>query len=105
MIEGTLIDGLRSVAAQTTMDERHESRADFFEGVQNAMSEDLWKNGLSLETVFLTALDQTPFEAENENNAFIAAGMRKLAEVIAKSRKEWAEVTVRRAAMEAERQN
>lgn len=110
MIEGKLIDGLRAVAAQMTMDGLHENRADFVQEVQNAVSEDLLKNGLSLESVSLTALDQTPFEALDENNAFNAVGMRKLAEVIAASKKERAqidadaEVAVRRAAMEAERQ-
>ncbi|MCV6586729.1 MAG: SPFH domain-containing protein [Marinibacterium sp.] len=110
MIEGKLVDGLRAVAAQMTMDGLHENRADFVQEVQNAVSEDLLKNGLSLESVSLTALDQTPFEALDENNAFNAVGMRKLAEVIADSKKERAqidadaEVSVRRAAMEAERQ-
>ncbi|MEM7718244.1 MAG: flotillin domain-containing protein [Pseudomonadota bacterium] len=109
LIEGKLIDGLRAVAAQMTMDELHENRAEFVQEVQNAVSEDLLKNGLELESVSLTALDQTPFEALDENNAFNAVGMRKLAEVIALSKKERAEidadadVSVRRAAMEAER--
>jgi len=110
LIEGKLIDGLRAVAAQMTMDGLHEMRADFVQEVQNAVSEDLLKNGLSLESVSLTALDQTPFEALDENNAFNAVGMRKLAEVIAKSKKERAQieaeaqVAVRRAHMEAERE-
>ena len=109
LIEGKLIDGLRAVAAQMTMDELHENRAEFVQEVQNTVSEDLLKNGLELESVSLTALDQTPFEALDENNAFNAVGMRKLAEVIAISKKERAEidadadVSVRRAAMEAER--
>ncbi|WP_299500108.1 flotillin domain-containing protein [uncultured Roseobacter sp.] len=109
MIEGKLVDGLRAVAAQMTMDELHENRAEFVQEVQNAVSEDLLKNGLELESVSLTALDQTPFEALDENNAFNAVGMRKLAEVIATSKKERAQidadadVSVRRAAMEAER--
>ncbi len=110
MIEGKLIDGLRAVAAQMTMDQLHENRADFVQEVQNTVSEDLTKNGLSLESVSLTALDQTPFEALDENNAFNAVGMRRLAEVIAASKKERAaidaeaDVAVRRAAMEAERE-
>ena len=110
MIEGKLIDGLRAVAAQLTMDQLHENRADFVQEVQNTVSEDLTKNGLSLESVSLTALDQTPFEALDENNAFNAVGMRRLAEVIATSKKERAsidaeaDVAVRRAAMEAERE-
>ncbi|MGD1923208.1 MAG: flotillin family protein [Paracoccaceae bacterium] len=109
MIEGKLVDGLRAVAAQMTMDELHENRADFVQEVQNAVTEDLLKNGLELESVSLTALDQTPFEALDENNAFNAVGMRKLAEVIAKSKKERAEidaeaeVAVAQAAMEAEK--
>ncbi|MEZ5669373.1 MAG: flotillin domain-containing protein [Alphaproteobacteria bacterium] len=109
MIEGKLVDGLRSVAARMTMDELHESRSDFVQEVQNGVNEDLAKNGLELESVSLTALDQTPFEALDENNAFNAVGMRKLAEVIAKSKKERAQidaeadVAVRLAALEAER--
>ncbi|MEL6519944.1 MAG: flotillin domain-containing protein [Pseudomonadota bacterium] len=110
MIEGKLIDGLRAVAAQMSMDQLHENRSDFVQEVQNTVSEDLTKNGLSLESVSLTALDQTPFEALDENNAFNAVGMRRLAEVISNSKKERAqidaeaEVAVRRAAMEAERE-
>jgi flotillin len=92
MIEGKLVDGLRAVAARLTMDELHENRAEFVQQVQNAVSEDLLKNGLELESVSLTALDQTPFEALDENNAFNAVGMRKLAEVIATSKKERAQI-------------
>jgi flotillin len=109
MIEGKLVDGLRAVAAKMTMDELHENRAEFVQEVQNAVSEDLLKNGLELESVSLTALDQTPFEALDENNAFNAVGMRWLAEVIATSKKERAqidadaEVSVARAAMEAQK--
>jgi uncharacterized membrane protein YqiK len=109
MIEGKLIDGLRAVAARMTMDELHENRTSFVQEVQNAVSNDLLKNGLELESVSLTALDQTPFSDLDENNAFNAVGMRKLAEVIAKSKKERAaidaeaDVSVRRSAMEAEK--
>lgn len=109
MIEGKLIDGLRAVAAQMTMDELHENRASFVQEVQNAISEDLLKNGLELEAVSLTALDQTPFDSLDENNAFNAVGMQKLAAVIATSRKQRAEITaeadvsVARSEMEAER--
>ncbi|MEM9765837.1 MAG: SPFH domain-containing protein, partial [Pseudomonadota bacterium] len=107
MIEGKLVDGLRSVAAKMTMDELHENRAEFVQQVQNAVSEDLLKNGLMLETVSLTALDQTPFDSLDENNAFNAIGMRKLAEVIAESKKRRAEIdaeaetAVRQSVMEA----
>ncbi|MEL7347043.1 MAG: flotillin domain-containing protein [Pseudomonadota bacterium] len=107
MIEGKLVDGLRAVAAKMSMDELHENRSEFVQQVQGAVSEDLLKNGLMLETVSLTALDQTPFESLDENNAFNAIGMRKLAEVIAESKKRRAEIdaeaetAVRQASMEA----
>ncbi|MEL6208124.1 MAG: flotillin domain-containing protein, partial [Pseudomonadota bacterium] len=107
LIEGKLIDGLRAVAAKMSMDELHENRSDFVQEVQNTVSEDLLKNGLELESVSLTALDQTPFESLDENNAFNAVGMRQLAEVIAESKKQRAQIdaeadtAVRQAAMEA----
>lgn len=107
LIEGKLIDGLRAVAAKMTMDALHENRSDFVQEVQNTVSEDLLKNGLELESVSLTALDQTPFDSLDENNAFNAVGMRQLAEVIADSKKKRASIdaeadtAVRQAAMEA----
>ena len=107
LIEGKLLDTLRSVAAQQTMDELHEGRGAFVKQVKSALTEEIRRNGLELESVSLTALDQTPFTALDENNAFNAVGMRKLAEVIANSKKERAtidadaEVSVRRSAMEA----
>ncbi len=107
LIEGKLIDALRSVAAQFTMDELHENRGKFVSQVRDSLADSLARNGLELDTVSLTALDQTPFSALDENNAFNAVGMRKLAEVIAKAKKERAEidadadVSVRRASMEA----
>lgn len=109
LIEGKLIDALRAVAARFTMDELHENRGRFVGEVRDSLAESLARNGLELDAVSLTALDQTPFRALDENNAFNAVGMRKLAEVIAKSKKERAEidadadVAVRRAAMDAAR--
>jgi len=92
LIDGKLVDALRSVAARMSMDELHENRAEFVNEVAAGLSEPLARNGLALESVSLSALDQTPFSALDENNAFNAVGMRKLAEVIAKSKKERAEI-------------
>ncbi len=110
LIDGMMVDALRSVAARMTMDELHENRTQFAGEVRDMLQETLDRYGLQLDSVSLTGLDQTPFSALDENNAFNAVGMRKLAEVIAKSKKERAEidadseVSVRRAAMEAVRQ-
>jgi uncharacterized membrane protein YqiK len=75
-----------------TMDELHENRSGFVRDVREALKESLARYGLQLDSVSLTALDQTPFSSLDENNAFNAVGMRKLAEVIAKSKKERAEI-------------
>jgi uncharacterized membrane protein YqiK len=110
LIEGKLVDALRAAAARVTMDDLHENRGAFVAGVRESLGESLARNGLELESVSLTALDQTPFSALDENNAFNAVGMRKLAEVIAKSKKERAEidadaeVSVRKATMQATKQ-
>lgn len=110
LIDGMMIDALRAVAAQMTMDELHENRAEFVREVRETLADTLRRYGLQLDSVSLTALDQTPFSALDENNAFNAVGMRKLAEVIARSKKERAEidsqsqVSVRKAAMLAEKQ-
>lgn len=92
LIDGMMVDALRAVAAQMTMDELHENRAEFVRAVRDALSDTLARYGLELDSVSLTTLDQTPFLSLDENNAFNAVGMRKLAEVIAKSKKERAEI-------------
>ena len=109
LLDGMVIDALRAEAAQTTMDELHENRGAFVANVREALAAPLAKFGLEIDSVSLIGLDQTPFSALDENNAFNAVGMRKLAEVIAKSRKERAEiernseVSVTQTSMEAER--
>lgn len=82
LVEGKFVDALRSVASGMTMNELHEQRADFVQKVQQASSNDLAMNGLELESVSLTGLDQTSIEHFNANNAFDAEGLTKLTEQI-----------------------
>ena len=82
LVEGKFVDALRSVAAGMTMNELHEQRADFVQKVQQVSSADLAMNGLELESVSLTGLDQTSIEHFNANNAFDAEGLTKLTEQI-----------------------
>jgi uncharacterized membrane protein YqiK len=65
LVEGKFVDSLRAVAAEMAMEELHEKRVDFVQKVQQVVSEDLHKNGLELETVSLTGLDQTGFKYFN----------------------------------------
>ena len=107
LVEGRVVDALRGVAATNTLDALHENRNQFTDDVFNKLKDWFSGNGLQLESVSLTALDQTPFAALDENNAFNAEGMRRLAEVVANARKERAsidanaDVSVRTSAMEA----
>ena len=87
LVEGKFVDSLRSVAAEMAMEELHEKRVDFVQKVQQVVSEDLFKNGLELETVSLTGLDQTSFKFFNPQNAFDAEGLTKLTETIEDRRK------------------
>ena len=91
-LEGKLVDAVLSVAAGYTMESLQDERGRYTAAVSEVLGEDLAQNGLLLESVSLTRLDQTPFHALDENNAFNALGMRRLAEIIAVNRKERAEI-------------
>jgi flotillin len=93
LVEAKLVDALRSVAARNTLDQLHESRSDFVKAVQEAVETDLRSNGLELESVSLTGLDQTPKEFFNETNAFDAVGLAKLTTITEQRRKERNDIT------------
>jgi flotillin len=88
LMESKFVDVLRAVAAEMTMTEMHEQRADFVQKVQQSVANDLEKNGLELESVSLTGFDQTDLQFFNENNAFDAEGRARLAKIIEEKRKE-----------------
>jgi uncharacterized membrane protein YqiK len=87
LLEGKFVDALRSVAAEMTMEEMHEKRGEYVKRVKQAVAEDLLKNGLELETVSLTGLDQTNMEFFNPSNAFDAEGLTQLTEQIERRKK------------------
>lgn len=92
LLEGRFIDAVQAIAASRTMDTLHEKRAEFVAAVSSLLRDNLAQNGILLDSVSLTRLDQTAFGALDENNAFNAVGMRRLAEIIAVNRKQRAEV-------------
>ncbi|EEA91967.1 MULTISPECIES: flotillin family protein [unclassified Pseudovibrio] len=110
LIEGKFVDALRAVAAEMAMEELHEQRVSFVQKVQAAVSEDLLKNGLELESVSLTGLDQTRMEYFNPNNAFDAEGLTKLTQEIEERRRKRndieqdTEVQIQRKNLDAEQQ-
>ncbi len=110
LVEDKFVDSLRSVAARMTMQGLQDEREQFVQAVQNAVTEDLLKNGLELESVSLTSLDQTSKDFFNPTNAFDAEGLTKLTEETERRRKERnvieqdTEVSVRQKNLEAEQQ-
>ncbi|AFT78853.1 hypothetical protein AMBLS11_11380 [Alteromonas macleodii str. 'Black Sea 11'] len=88
LMESKFVDVLRAVAAEMSMTEMHEQRADFVQKVQQSVANDLEKNGLELESVSLTGFDQTDLQFFNENNAFDAEGRARLTKIIEEKRKE-----------------
>jgi flotillin len=92
LLEGRFIDAVQAIAASRTMDTLHEKRADFVAAVAVLVRENLALNGMVLDSVSLTRMDQAAFASLDENNAFNAVGMRRLAEIIAVNRKKRAEV-------------
>ncbi|MHA7773680.1 flotillin family protein [Roseibium sp. M-1] len=111
LVEGKFVDALRAVAAEMAMEELHEQRVNFVQKVQAAVSEDILKNGLELESVSLTGLDQTNREYFNPENAFDAEGLTKLTQEIEERRKkrndieQETEVQIRRKNLEAQQES
>ena len=64
LVEGKFVDALRTVAAEMTMEDAREARR-YVKRVRAAAAADLLQNGLELETVSLTQLDQTAMEFFN----------------------------------------
>ena len=92
MLEGRFIDAVQAIAASEKMDTLHEKRAEFVAKVSSLLRDNLAQNGILLDSVSLTRLDQAAFASLDENNAFNAVGMRRLAEIIAVNKKKRAEV-------------
>jgi len=87
LVEGKFVDALRTVAAEMTMEEMHEKRGEYVKRVRAVVAADLLQNGLELETVSLTQLDQTSMEFFNPSNAFDAEGLTRLTEQIERRKK------------------
>jgi uncharacterized membrane protein YqiK len=110
LVEDKFVDSLRATAATMTIQELQDKRRDFVQAVQNAVAEDLEKNGLELESVSLTSLDQTDKQFFNPNNAFDAEGLTRLTEQTEARRKQRndveqdTEVQVRTKNLDASRQ-
>src|SRR5688572_4029669 len=99
LVQEKLVSALRTVAATKELVELHAKRDEFASAVQAVVTHDLASNGLTLESVTISALDQTDPTQLQERNVFDAQGLRKIAEITQRARVERNEIE-----REAERQ-
>lgn len=82
-----LVSALRNVAATKPLNELHTNRDEFRGAVQEIVGKELTHNGLTLEDVTISHLDQTPTDAlKPDTNVFDAEGVRKIAETVQEQR-------------------
>jgi len=92
LVQEKLVSALRTVAATKDLVELHSKRDEFASSVQQIVTHDLASNGLTLESVTISALDQTDPSQLQERNVFDAQGLRKIAEITQKARVERNEI-------------
>jgi len=94
MFAAPTIAAMQNAAAARTLDQIHLDRAGFAAQVAAEVSAHAEKLGLTLISTALVSVDQADFSRLNENNAFNAEGMRKLAGLVAEQRKERVRIEV-----------
>ena len=69
-------------AAKMTLEQIHEHRQEFVKEVKKEVADSLALDGLELESVSLTSLDQTDIKLFDPSNTFDAEGLTRLTEQI-----------------------
>ncbi|NDW44575.1 flotillin domain-containing protein [Ruegeria sp. PrR005] len=87
VMSGTLVNAIQNAAATRSLAEIHLDRAGFAADVATVIETQAARQGLMLVSVSLLHVDQSDLTQWNENNAFNAQGMRRLAELVADQRK------------------
>ena len=89
LIEQKLEGALRSVAAESDIEELLQKREEFADKVQEAVGVNLqMENGLKLESVSIIRVDQTPIDTLDLENRFDAIGIRTITEITADQARE-----------------
>lgn len=87
LIQGRFVDAMGGAAAKMTLEQIHENRQQFVREVKKEVAESLAFDGLELESVSLTSLDQTDISLFNPSNTFDAEGLTRLTEQIESRKK------------------
>ena len=87
LVQGRFVDAMGGAAAKMTLEEIHENRQTFVKEVKREVAESLTLDGLELESVSLTSLDQTDIKLFDPSNTFDAEGLTRLTEQIESRKK------------------
>jgi len=87
LIQGRFVDAMGGAAAKMTLEHIHENRQSFVREVRQEVAESLSLDGLELESVSLTSLDQTDIKLFDPSNTFDAEGLTRLTEQIESRKK------------------
>jgi uncharacterized membrane protein YqiK len=83
LVSEKLVSALRAISPQMDLFEIHTKRDEFAEKVKEHVRADLGANGLLLESVTISELDQTDPPELSDNNVFDSQVKRKIAEMAA----------------------
>ena len=92
LLDGRLVGAMQAAVATRTMEQLHENRGAFVAEVAALLADSLEQNGLRLDSASLIRFDQASLASLDENNAFNAVGMRRLAEIVSANRKQRASI-------------
>ncbi|MBU0584123.1 MAG: flotillin family protein [Alphaproteobacteria bacterium] len=87
LVQGRFVDAMGGAAAKMTLEHIHENRQEFVKEVRKEVAESLKQDGLELESVSLTSLDQTDISLFDPSNTFDAEGLTILTEQIESRKK------------------
>lgn len=87
LVQGRFVDAMGGAAAKMTLEHIHENRQAFVKEVRQEVADSLAYDGLELESVSLTSLDQTDIKLFDPSNTFDAEGLTRLTEQIESRKK------------------
>ena len=78
LLEGKFVDAMRSIVAAMTLEKLHSDAREFTDSVSKLIDDVVTKNGLELESVSLSSMDQTDKQYLDPSNTFDAEGLIKV---------------------------
>jgi uncharacterized membrane protein YqiK len=87
LLEGKLVDAVRAAVTEMTLDQLHSDSRSFIERARSLVGEATTSNGLELEYISLSRLDQTPKVHFDPSNTFDAQGLIRITQETEDSRR------------------